>query len=444
MKRTIFIFAALAVLSSVMLSCEKTKPVNPGDDDNPDNPKAAKLETPVLTVSEITGNSITVTWGAIENAAGYESEINGTKSIPEGTSATFTDLVPGEYTIKVRAMSGDTEKYTDSEWAQTKATIEAGEQIRAEAYYAGDYYDAGSGNCWINFIKGDITVDDDGNAHGNGMILCIDLNITLADNPDFAALDEGTYEITGDRLVPSMNGEGDSYCIISENGKTSGGSITGGTVEIKKGSSEYTYETVCELQTEDGSKVSLSYTGLISLINHSGSGQMSNLREDVTLTTLTQGSQTYFGDLFELGESELYMIVLADSNYDLETNFGTGENIVLYFNVPVGSENGLPAGTYEGMLDLNTASSAPVGTCLGGLYDYGTYMGCWYFNLGKQIEASFKDGKFTVEKDGDNYRIKGSGTDGHGNEVTIDYEGQLRMAVQTSASEKGIRKALKR
>ena len=86
---------------------------------------------------------------------------------------------------------------------------------------------------------------------------------------------------------------------------------------------------------------------------------MSNLTGDCEVAEFAQGSQTYLGDLFETGESEMYMVVLADDDYDLNTNFGLGQSIILYLNVPNGSSEGVPAGTYEGLLDAYTAVSLP-------------------------------------------------------------------------------------
>ncbi len=39
-----------------------------------------------------------------------------------------------------------------------------------EAYYVGDYYESGTGNGWINFINGDLVLDEETEEYtGNGM-----------------------------------------------------------------------------------------------------------------------------------------------------------------------------------------------------------------------------------------------------------------------------------
>ena len=68
-----------------------------------------------------------------------------------------------------------------------------------EAYYVGDYYESGTGNGWINFINGDLVLDEEtGEYSGNGMLLCMDINMALPSDPDFARLEEGTYTICTD------------------------------------------------------------------------------------------------------------------------------------------------------------------------------------------------------------------------------------------------------
>ena len=296
----------------------------------------------------------------------------------------------------------------------------------------------------INFIEGDIEVDDWGDAVGEGRIVCLDLNFDLPDNPDFARLPEGTYEMgSGDGAPYTWNADGSSYVISAGSGYSGNGEITGGTVTVSS-FGEDGYRIVCELSTEEGD-FEFEYRGKVSFINHSGEGEMSNLTGDCEVAEFTQGSQTYLGDLFETGESEMYMVVLADDDYDLNTNFGLGQSIILYLNVPNGSSEGVPAGTYEGLLDAYTAVSLPAWTGLSGIYEYGTYMGCWYFHLQEQVEARFVDGTVDVAVDGDTWVFEGDLLDGYGNTVSFVYEGGMLFADEYmySRAALGLRQSVK-
>lgn len=418
---------AAYVSLSVVTSCDKNNGAPP-----------ILLGTPVLTVSDVTASGFTVSWNPVEHAVSYTYDLDGTVEEISDTCKVFDNLVPGTYKIRVRANAGDNVGFIDSEYAEEEVALKGvedpdepeeqpTENIRAEAYYAGDIYGTGVGNGWINFIEGEIGLDDWGDAVGEGRIVCLDLNFDLPDNPDFARLPEGTYEMgSGDGAPYTWNADGSSYVISAGSGYSGNGEITGGTVTVSS-FGEDGYRIVCELSTEEDD-FDFEYRGKVSFVNHSEEGEMSNLTGDCEVTELTQGSQTYLGDLFETGESEMYMVVLADDNYDLNTNFGLGQSIILYLNVPIGSSEGVPAGTYEGLLDAYTAASFPAWTGLSGIYEYGTYMGCWYFHLQEQVEARFVDGTVDVAVDGDTWVFEGDVQDGYGNTVSFVYEGGMLFA----------------
>lgn len=87
----------------------------------------AKLSTPAPKVDEVTESTATIVWDAVENAASYtytvndgdEQSVTETKVLIEGLEAET------EYTVKVKAVSGDTGLYTDSDWASVKVTTAA-------------------------------------------------------------------------------------------------------------------------------------------------------------------------------------------------------------------------------------------------------------------------------------------------------------------------------
>lgn len=123
MKKVFFSLMCVSAMLLTLVSCKK--------DDTPDqggNPAEKKaLATPSVQISEQTANSFTVTWGEVANAAGYKVSFNGTESDVAETSKKFEGLQAGEYTVKVKAVAAaDSKEYKDSEWAETKVTIENG------------------------------------------------------------------------------------------------------------------------------------------------------------------------------------------------------------------------------------------------------------------------------------------------------------------------------
>lgn len=104
----------IAVAAFGFAACEPTD--QPGDD--PVN-KGGKLATPEVTETH-TETSITVSWGAVENAETYMVNLKGKNYTTEELSYTFENLNAGTYDIRVMAKA---EGYTDSEMAKISVTI---------------------------------------------------------------------------------------------------------------------------------------------------------------------------------------------------------------------------------------------------------------------------------------------------------------------------------
>lgn len=93
----------------------------------------AKLQTPSPKVGEVTESTATITWDAVKDAASYAYTVNS------GEEQTVTDtkiLLEGleaetEYTVEVKAVSGDTGLYTDSDWAKITVTTAAAGQSKS-------------------------------------------------------------------------------------------------------------------------------------------------------------------------------------------------------------------------------------------------------------------------------------------------------------------------
>lgn len=407
--------------------------------------KDKKLETPSLKIKEKTADSFTIQWEAVEHASQYSTVLNDDPQLmTEKTEIKYTDLKPGTYTVKVKALTED-EGYLESDTAEIEVKLTDSDEemtVRAEGYYAGDYYGSGNGNGWINFIYGDITTDAYGNLTGEGKIICIDMNIPLAENPDYPTLGEGEYTAADNtNAVNTINLDGSSYIkssVTEDNGEFTDAQMT--VQCIDKANNKYKLEGTFKVGDKS---FSLKYEGAVRLINHSEEGQQSNLTSDINLDSkLNQGYQLYMGDIIGTGESEVYVLILADDEYNIDDMFGLGQNLMLYLTAPLNSASGIPEGKYSGMIDMNTATSAEPNSCLGGLYYFGEYMGCWYFHTEEQYEASFKDGEINVSKNGEKYTISGFGTDGYGHKIEFNYEGEMPLYEVSMAPKKcvGIKK----
>lgn len=100
-----------------LTSCDKNE-----DNDTP----SSKLATPVLNITEQLSDGFTVSWQAVEHAAGYSYVFgNEAEKSTNTTSVSFSGLEPGTYTVKVKATAGSAE-WSDSNYASISATIEEG------------------------------------------------------------------------------------------------------------------------------------------------------------------------------------------------------------------------------------------------------------------------------------------------------------------------------
>ena len=96
-----------------------------GGGDEPD-PSLTQLDQPAnLVATNVTENSITVSWDAVVNASGYAVAVDGGAAVTVSeTTYTFTELSSGdEHEITVVAM-GDGSTYADSDAAVVRATTQ--------------------------------------------------------------------------------------------------------------------------------------------------------------------------------------------------------------------------------------------------------------------------------------------------------------------------------
>lgn len=309
-------------------------------------------------------------------------------------------------------------------------TIKPTTGVVTESFYKGDYYDSGAGNLWINF-RSEMKFDaENGDYVGPGYVLCLDFNTTLAKNPDFASLASGTYE-GGDRDTHkefTLNvASGDSYITFYEaDGSSTLQEVTSGsvTVTIKEGY----YHLEGTLKLKDETDYPYSFIGNLTFLNRTNEGKMSNLKEDVALTGLSQALLMYNGEAFT-PTSDLFVILIAGPDYDLDINFGQSDAVMMSVNVTPGSSAGIPSGTYT-IIDAEEADDYPAGTALSGVYNatYGGYFGSWFFSTTNKQESSVRGGKVTITNNGGNsYTFDIEFEDGYGHKITGAYSGKCRV-----------------
>ena len=109
----------------MMMACAAVFALTACGEDTPDGPgggggnKGGKLATPEVTETH-TETSITVSWGAVENAEAYIVNLAGKTYNTEACEYTFDNLNAGKYTIRVGAKA---EGYEDSDLAKIEVTL---------------------------------------------------------------------------------------------------------------------------------------------------------------------------------------------------------------------------------------------------------------------------------------------------------------------------------
>lgn len=316
----------------------------------------------------------------------------------------------------------------DDAGGRKEPPVEPTEGVDTEAYYGGDRNRNGTGSLWVNFVS-DMEVDPDtGDYIGPGYVLCLSFNTTPAENPDFASLAPGTYEGAETNALGTFStGDEESYLMrYDAEGNAAMVAVTGGTMEVGKAGPYDRFEGTLTLA--DGSQLPYAYTGRIVPLNRSDAGQMSNLTKNIRVEGLTQGLLIYNGEAYT-ETSDLYMVVLAGPDYDLEVNYGASDAVMLSVNVAPGTSDGIPSGTYT-VIDALTADDYPVGTALSGVYinTYAAYAGTWFYSTAEKLESSVRGGKVSiVNHGGDRYTFDMQFEDGYGHRIDGSYTGSCSV-----------------
>lgn len=294
------------------------------------------------------------------------------------------------------------------------------------SYYGGDWYENGTANVYINFVKGDIASDEEGNLSGTGFVALLDFcaePVTTEDTDHLHLADfAGTYTLGSDYAAGQLSVE-DSYVSAVENDvvKYEEASFDEATLVISPSDKGV---KVSFTATIGGEPFSFEYEGIDYIISTAEESLYSNIPADLSFDSAVGAAVTNYGDLMEDGATETWVISLGDKNYDFNTDFGYGQSMFLYLNAAPGSEV-LPTGHYEGFVNLLEATESTVGSLFSGFTLYGMYFGCWYLHTSKNIEGSLVDGYVDVEQKGEGYKISGELQDAYGKKVTFSYEGDL-------------------
>lgn len=303
-------------------------------------------------------------------------------------------------------------------------------EIEVQAFYKGDVYENGTGNLWINFVKG-VTASGDSYI-GPGYILCLDFNTALAENPDFATLAPGTYTISqeNDGTKGTINAADEESFLerVTIDGAATDFEIKSGTVDVactKDG--VYTIKVNVVLSNDD--PYVFEYTGPISFVNKSGEGEMSNLTGNVAVEGLSQGLVVHYGPLFT-DTSDACTVLLAGPDYNLDENYGKSPALMLTLDEATTADGkAIPSGTYN-VVNINEVDDLDVFTAISGVYEpaLGGYFGTWYFaTTPSQVEASVKSGTIKVTSNGNsNYTFEVNLKDGYGHTITAKYSGKVQ------------------
>lgn len=89
-----------------------------------EQPQPTALQPPELTLSQINGHSFTAAWEPVADAESYAYILNSSEeTVTKSTSVEFTGLEPGEYSVRVKSVSGNPDLFTDSEWVEKTITL---------------------------------------------------------------------------------------------------------------------------------------------------------------------------------------------------------------------------------------------------------------------------------------------------------------------------------
>ena len=356
--------------------------------------KGGKLATPEVTETH-TETSITVSWGAVENAEAYIVNLTGKTYNTEACEYTFDNLNAGKYTIRVGAKA---EGYEDSDLAKIEVTLTGATSV--------DWFTQ-----TISLPEVDETVD-----YGNGQVVVYqpyNAVKVLWKGTGVADIKYALFETAALEGVADLQIKGNMNTFEDINGalelinsadglEVIYGGLSGSTsytacvlVENEAGQEFFTKEEIttegfdvpAETQAWLGSWN--AKTSQIITIDDKGNGVLSAKDETFTLTiaaSTTAPDMVVIDGLSVLGEDNPTIGYVTDNTLTIATNFSIGSDAsgVSYMWLPYVAVDGqlLGLNDFGGEVPAHVLTMAEDGTVTGETGKFGVK-----FNDGTEAEA---------------------------------------------------------
>lgn len=356
--------------------------------------KGGKLATPEVTETH-TETSITVSWGAVENAEAYIVNLAGKTYNTEACEYTFDNLNAGKYTIRVGAKA---EGYEDSDLAKIEVTLTGATSV--------DWFTQ-----TLSLPAVDETVD-----YGNGQVVVYqpyNAVKVLWKGTGVADIKYALFETAALEGVADLQIKGNMNTFEDINGalelinsadglEVIYGGLSGSTsytacvlVENEAGQEFFTKEEIttegfdvpAETQAWLGSWN--AKTSQVITIDQNGAGTLSAKDETFTLTiaaSTTAPDMVVIDGLSVLGEDNPTIGYVTDNTLTIATNFSIGSDAsgVSYMWLPYVAVDGqlLGLNDFGGEVPAHVLTMAEDGTVTGETGKFGVK-----FNDGTEAEA---------------------------------------------------------
>lgn len=356
--------------------------------------KGGKLATPEVTETH-TETSITVSWGAVENAEAYIVNLAGKTYNTEACEYTFDNLNAGKYTIRVGAKA---EGYEDSDLAKIEVTLTGATSV--------DWFTQ-----TLSLPAVDETVD-----YGNGQVVVYqpyNAVKVLWKGTGVADIKYALFETAALEGVADLQIKGNMNTFEDINGalelinsaeglEVIYGGLSGSTsytacvlVENEAGQEFFTKEEITtegfDVPTETQAWLGSwnAKTSQVITIDDKGNGVLSDKENSFTLTisaSTTAPDMVVIDGLSVLGEDNPTIGYVTDNTLTIATNFSIGSDAsgVSYMWLPYVAVDGqlLGLNDFGGEVPAHVLTMAEDGTVTGETGKFGVK-----FNDGTEAEA---------------------------------------------------------
>ena len=151
--------------------------------------------------------------------------------------------------------------------------------------------------------------------------------------------------------------------------------------------------------------------------------------DDNILPEMTQGDLWYFGDPYETGVSNNFILYLCTAGINMEDLSGNGEVIFLELNTDMAYVDSIPVGVYE-MTTLDTNKFLPF-TLVPAYVENDNLWGSWYFG---RSTNDIVTGSAEVSAINNQYKIEYSLIDYYGNTISETFQNNISYHDATISS----------